>query len=151
MGKFTERTKGCTGSPTALVTPKPPSFSQPLSILVRGHSMRFLVPCCRIDAYRCSFFPSGIRLWNQLLEPIVTAPALEIFTFSQQWNVLSVFNHFNRAQTLLVNNYSVTMLQREPCTYWKKKKVKITNIMYPFTRNGDSSPTRFLETVPRQI
>ena len=28
--------------------------------------MRYLQPFCRTDAYRCFFFPSGIRLWNQL-------------------------------------------------------------------------------------
>ena len=53
-----------------------PQLLHPAARNTRGHSMRFVVPYCRIDAYRCSFFPSGIRLWNQ---PIVTAPTLEIF------------------------------------------------------------------------
>ncbi|MEW8548097.1 MAG: reverse transcriptase family protein, partial [Candidatus Thiodiazotropha sp.] len=51
----------------------------PAALSTRGHSMRYLVPFCRIDAYRCSFFPSGIRLWNQLPESIATAPTLETF------------------------------------------------------------------------
>ena len=49
------------------------------TLSTRGNSMRYLQPFCRIDAYRCSFFPSGIHLWNQLPERVVTAPTLETF------------------------------------------------------------------------
>jgi len=39
----------------------------------RGHSLKFVVPFCRLDIYRHSFFPSGFRLWNALPEHIATA------------------------------------------------------------------------------
>ena len=42
------------------------SLLHPATLSTRGNSMRYLQPFCRTDAYRCSFFPSGIRLWNQL-------------------------------------------------------------------------------------
>ena len=55
------------------------SLRHPATLSTRGNSMRYLQPFCRTDAYRCSFFPSGIRLWNQLPECVVTAPTLETF------------------------------------------------------------------------
>ena len=55
------------------------SLLHPATLSTRGNSMRYLQPFCRTDAYRCSFFPSGIRLWNQLPECVVTAPTLETF------------------------------------------------------------------------
>ena len=51
----------------------------PATLNTRGNSMRYLQPYCRTDLYRCSFFPSGIRLWNKLPELVVTAPTLETF------------------------------------------------------------------------
>ena len=38
------------------------SLLHPATLSTRGNSMRYLQPFCRTDAYRCSFFPSGIRL-----------------------------------------------------------------------------------------
>ena len=55
------------------------SFFHPTSLNTRGHSLRYLVPYCRTDTYSNSFFPSGIRLWNQLPEDLVTAPSLVAF------------------------------------------------------------------------
>ena len=55
------------------------SLLLPATLSTRGNSMRYLQPFCRTDAYRCSFFPSGIRLWNQLPECVVTAPTFETF------------------------------------------------------------------------
>ena len=49
------------------------------TLSTRGNSMRYLKPFCRTDAYRCSFFPSGIRLLNQLPECVVIVPTLETF------------------------------------------------------------------------
>ena len=51
----------------------------PATLRTQGNSMRNLQPFCRTDAYRCSFFPSGIRLWNQLPQCVITAPTLETF------------------------------------------------------------------------
>ena len=74
-------------SPTA----SPPSRSQ------HKRSLNAL-PYCRINVYRCSFFPSGIRLWNQLPESSsqrqLWRPSREGWPviFSQQRNV---FYHFH--------------------------------------------------------
>ena len=45
----------------------------------RGHGTRFLVPYCSVNAYKSSFFPSTIRLWNSLPVSAVTAPSLDAF------------------------------------------------------------------------
>ena len=45
----------------------------------RGHESRFLVPYCSLVAYKSSFFPSTIRLWNALPVSMVTTPTLEAF------------------------------------------------------------------------
>jgi len=37
----------------------------PSAINTRGHSLKFVVPFCRLDIYRHTFFPSGIRLWKR--------------------------------------------------------------------------------------
>ena len=47
--------------------------------VTRGHGLKFIVPYCRTDLLRHSFFPSAIRLWNQLPKPAATAPTLEAF------------------------------------------------------------------------
>ena len=47
--------------------------------LQRGRNVCFLVPFCRTDLYRHSFFPAAIRLWNQLPVPIATAQTLDSF------------------------------------------------------------------------
>ena len=46
---------------------------------IRGHSQRYMLPFCRTDVYRHSFFPARIRLWNQLPEHVATAQTLESF------------------------------------------------------------------------
>ena len=46
---------------------------------IRGSSQRYMLPFCRTDVYRHSFFPTGIRLWNQLPEHVATAQTLESF------------------------------------------------------------------------
>ncbi len=45
----------------------------------RGHTMRFLVPTVRVDAYKHSFFPATIRLWNGLPSETVTASSADAF------------------------------------------------------------------------
>ncbi|MCG7868954.1 MAG: reverse transcriptase family protein, partial [Candidatus Thiodiazotropha taylori] len=45
----------------------------------RGHEIRFLVPYCHVVAFKSSFFPSTIRLWNSLPVSVVTAPSLDAF------------------------------------------------------------------------
>lgn len=45
----------------------------------RGHSMKFLIPQSTVNSHLYSFFPSTIRLWNQLPEYAVSATSLETF------------------------------------------------------------------------
>ena len=47
--------------------------------LTRGHSARYMLPFCRTDVYRHSFFPSGIRMWNQLPDHVANAQSLDNF------------------------------------------------------------------------
>ena len=49
------------------------------TLRTRGHTLRYMIPYCRTDVYRNSFFQSAIRLWNQLPETIVAAPTLDDF------------------------------------------------------------------------
>ena len=63
----------------SLIDIRAPQLLHLAALNTRGHSMRFLAPYCRIDAHWCSFFPSGIRLWKQLLESIITGPTFETF------------------------------------------------------------------------
>ena len=54
-------------------------FLHPSTLSTRGHTVRYMLPFCRTDIYRHSFFPAGIRLWNQLPESLATATTLEGF------------------------------------------------------------------------
>ncbi|MCG8035359.1 MAG: hypothetical protein JAZ03_24705 [Candidatus Thiodiazotropha taylori] len=54
-------------------------FFHPTSSSTRGHPLRYMVPFCRTDVFLYSFFPSGIRLWNQLPESVVMSETLEDF------------------------------------------------------------------------
>ena len=45
----------------------------------RGHNMKFVVPQFRINAYRHSFFPSTIMLWNSLPTSVVMSSSLATF------------------------------------------------------------------------
>ena len=58
--------------------PLPSQFSQ-TGAATRGHQHRYRVPFCRTTIYRESFFPSTIRLWNQLPEEAIIAESLESF------------------------------------------------------------------------
>ena len=46
---------------------------------LRGHNMRFLIPQSTVSVHLYSFFPSAIRIWNQLPSSLVSAPSLETF------------------------------------------------------------------------
>ena len=47
--------------------------------VTRGHPLRYLQPPTKIDAYKYSFFPSAIRIWNSLPSDIVKAETLDLF------------------------------------------------------------------------
>jgi hypothetical protein len=55
------------------------TYLHPSSLSTRGHTLRYMVPYCRTDVYRQSFFPAGIRYWNSLPEHVATAQTLETF------------------------------------------------------------------------
>ena len=55
------------------------SYLHPAGTCTRGHALRYLVPYCRTDVYLHSFFPSGIRLWNNVPENIAMLETLEGF------------------------------------------------------------------------
>ena len=48
----------------------------------RGHSIRYLQPSTRVIAYQYSFFPSTIRLWNNLPQTLVSSGSTDIFRHS---------------------------------------------------------------------
>ena len=45
----------------------------------RGHSMKIAIPQSSVNVHLYSFFPSGIRNWNQFPQSAVSAPSLEAF------------------------------------------------------------------------
>ena len=47
--------------------------------VTRGHQSRLMVPYSKTDIHRTTFFPSAIRLWNQLPESLVNASSLDVF------------------------------------------------------------------------
>ena len=49
------------------------------TLTMRGHTQKYLIPFARIDIYRHSFFPDGIRLWNALPQHVVDSTSLESF------------------------------------------------------------------------
>ena len=55
------------------------AYFHPVTSSTRGHSLRYFQQYCRTKVYLHSSFPSGIRLWNQLPESIVTSETLEDF------------------------------------------------------------------------
>ena len=60
----------------------PTTHLRTTALSTRGHPLKFFVPYTRTDIYKASFFPSGIRLWNQLPASVVAAATLESFKAS---------------------------------------------------------------------
>ena len=54
-------------------------FFHHLTLGGHGYGHRYHVPYCRTDVQKHSFFPSAIRLWNQLPVHLATASSLEAF------------------------------------------------------------------------
>ena len=57
----------------------PDYYIIPISWNTRGHSSRFIQLQTNIDAYKYSFYPSAIRLWNALPTYVIEANSLEDF------------------------------------------------------------------------
>ena len=45
----------------------------------RGHGCKFRVPAACVDAFNYSFFPTTIRIWNQLPAAVIMSPSIEAF------------------------------------------------------------------------
>ena len=63
-----------------IVDLKLPNYITFNSSFTRGHNYKLTVPPLRIDAYKFSFFPSTITLWNRLLVSTVNAATIDTFT-----------------------------------------------------------------------
>ena len=59
-------------------TPERPWLTPALRQL-RGHDKKFLVPSCRSNIMKSSFFPSAIRLWNDAPTEAVRAATPQAF------------------------------------------------------------------------
>ena len=64
------------------------------STTTRGHGTGFLVHYCFVNAYKSSFFPSTIQLWNSLPVSAVTAPSLDAFKGCVGAGLTRCFNLF---------------------------------------------------------
>ena len=51
----------------------------PIGTHTRGHANRFWVTYCSINAYKYSFYPSSIHIWNSLPSTLTSAPFLDVF------------------------------------------------------------------------
>ena len=56
-----------------ILIPAPSNYS------LRGHSMRLLQPNTRVKSYLKSFFPSSIKIWNNLPNDLITCSSLDQF------------------------------------------------------------------------
>jgi len=55
------------------------TFFHPAATNTRGHFTQYLLPFCRTDIFLHSFFPSAIRLWNQLPLQATIVDSVEAF------------------------------------------------------------------------
>jgi len=56
-----------------------PVYLTPNMQSTRGHGSRLCIPAGCVDAFRHSFFPVTIRIWNNLHSDVVMSPSLEVF------------------------------------------------------------------------
>ena len=56
-------------------------FLIPISTVhsTRGHNMRFMQPMTQIDSYMYSFFPSAIKIWNDLPLNVIDSNYIDQF------------------------------------------------------------------------
>ena len=63
-----------------LVGIDPATYLTPITRPTRhSHSLGYVPPSCRNDAYKYSFYPRAVAGWNRLPEPVAAAPSLGIF------------------------------------------------------------------------
>ena len=51
----------------------------PIQTATRGHDIRFRQPHTRVQAYKYSYFPSAIRIWNSLPQDLINKPSIDSF------------------------------------------------------------------------
>ena len=56
-----------------------PSYITTPTGTTRGHNMKYRVPAVRINAFKYSFFPQAVNLWNSLPTDTVNAGSLDYF------------------------------------------------------------------------
>ena len=61
-----------------------PSSHLTPTLSVRGHNMKFLIPCVRTFTYQRFFFPDTIRMWNNLPQTVVSCSTLDSFREEMQ-------------------------------------------------------------------
>ena len=75
-----------------LVAIEATSYLTPITSATRGHLKRYLHIQTRTNAYYHSFFPSAVRIWNNLLACSVTASSLEQFKSLINLDLITNFN-----------------------------------------------------------
>ena len=70
-----------------LVAIEASSYLTPITSATRGHLKRYLHIQTRTNAYYHSFFPSAVRIWNNLPACSVTASSLEQFKSLINYNI----------------------------------------------------------------
>ena len=85
----------------------PTSFLTP-TLMMRGHTQKYLVPFAGTVIYQHSFFPDGIRLWNALPQQLVDSTFLDCF----RGQVQSI--QLRKLPSLFLTHLSLVFLH---CTY----------------------------------
>ena len=71
------------GIPTSAVQQRKPTTIEPFSAsTTRGHCQIYQLPYSRLQCHQQSFFPSTIRLWNELPAEAVSASTVDAFKTS---------------------------------------------------------------------
>ena len=75
-----QKPQRCTRSLTALWMPSPSRRSWfQLDVTIEDNNQRFLLPFCRTESLRSSFFYSSTRLWNSLPQDIINSTSPQSF------------------------------------------------------------------------
>ena len=57
----------------------PPCVQPAFYIACHDHQLKYNIPAASMEAYKFSFYPRSIRLWNQLPATAVSAPSVAAF------------------------------------------------------------------------
>ena len=124
------------------------SLLQPLGAATRGHSYRYRTPYTRTTTYRESFYPSGIRLWNQLPESVTCAKSLDSFKSGISsivfWGHTPVFIQFLNLYIELSLTHAEFLTTVRQCQNWpstlseeEEEELKIPPSLFDLRELGD--------------